>query len=239
MLSARRTITVVIPTLNEEEELPETVNRAFRVPEVLEVIVADGGSSDRTVEIAEMLGCDTIACQAASRGGQIRKGCESAKGEILLLLHADTWLRPDAGSAIDDCLANAGVIGGGFWKEFRGGATHWLMRGSRVRCWLRLALFNRLMGDQAIFCRSTGLEKIGGFPDVPLMEELEFCKSLLEFGDLRLANSTVTTSARKYRRLGVARTYLLMWEISFRHLLGESTQDLYSRYYPGRSRPKP
>ena len=229
-------ISIVIPTINEEDELPETLIRVAGKPEIREVIVADGGSSDRTLEIAEMLGCETATCAKASRGGQIRVGCEAASGKTILILHADTWLPENAGNAIERCLENPAVVGGAFWKEFRGDTRHWLMRGSRTRCLLRLAFFDRLMGDQGIFVRRRVLEKIGGFPDVPLMEEFILCEMLSKSGELRLADATVTTSTRKYEKLGVLRTYLLMWEITLRHLMGESPERLHARYYRSRKR---
>ena len=113
-----RPISVIIPVLNEEEELPETLRRVWLVPEVGEVIVADGGSRDRTCEVAEEYDA-TIIESEPGRGTQLRTGSEAASGDVLLFLHADTWLTADAGRAALDLLNRPGVVAGGYWKRFR------------------------------------------------------------------------------------------------------------------------
>jgi rSAM/selenodomain-associated transferase 2 len=220
-------ISVIIPTLNEADSLAETVRRAKGNPEVSEIIVVDAGSQDRTKVIAEELGCRAVN-GPRSRGGQLRLGAAQAQGEVVLLLHADTWLPPHAGRAALECLRGDGVVAGGFWKAFRN--PHPLMRGSRWRCALRLWLGGRIMGDQAMFVRREILEQVGGVPDVPLMEEFELCRRLRRVGRLALAKATVTTSARRFHQHGVLRTYWRMWSITVRYWLGASPQELRKRY---------
>jgi hypothetical protein len=111
-------ISVVIPTLNESIALPETVRRARLVPEVIEIVVADGGSTDGTREAAANLGCRVVQA-GGGRGGQMRAGSRLVTGQIIILLHADTWLEPDAGKAILNSFRDGSVVGGGFWKRFR------------------------------------------------------------------------------------------------------------------------
>jgi rSAM/selenodomain-associated transferase 2 len=220
-------ISVVIPTLNEGDSLRDAVQRAQRVPEVCEIIVADGGSRDETCEIAGELGCKVLR-GAPGRGGQMRRGATEASGDVILLLHADTWLPPEAGKAILNCLRDSSVSGGGFWKVFR--EPNPLLRGSRLKCAIRLYLGGRIMGDQAMFVRRDVLQEIGGIPDMPLMEEFELCRRLRKFGRLALADATVTTSARRFAKLGVARTYLRMWRVTLSYWLGTKPQEL-SRIY--------
>jgi rSAM/selenodomain-associated transferase 2 len=220
-------ISVIIPTWNEEATLPETVRRARAVPEVGEVIVADGGSTDRTREVAAQWGC-RVCLGGGGRGGQMRLGAAEAVGEVIVLLHADTWLPPEAGRAALRCLQDQRVVGGGFWKVFRDGT--WLMRGSRARCWLRFRMGNRFMGDQAMFMRRLALERIGGVPDVPLMEEYELCRGLGRVGRLALADAVVSTSARRFRERGVLRTYWRMGEVTLRYFLGTPPDQLRRRY---------
>lgn len=222
-----QTISVVIPTLNEEVSLPETVSRARANPEVCEIIVVDGGSRDDTRAVAERLGCGVLE-SPPGRGGQMRFGAARARGDVVLLLHADTWLPPEAGSAALECLREPSVVAGGFWKTFRDAS--WLMRGARFRCGLRLWFGRRILGDQGIFVRRDVLEKIGGVPDMPLMEELELCRRLRKAGRLVLAAATVTTSARRFRQHGVVRTYLRMWWVMLRYRCGTAPAELRRLY---------
>jgi rSAM/selenodomain-associated transferase 2 len=222
-----RSLSIVIPTLNEADELEQTVRRARAIPEVAGITVVDGGSCDGTVELATALGC-TVLMASASRGGQLRLGANEATGDVILLLHADTWLPPGAGRAALACFQQPDVVGGAFWKIFRD--PTWLMRGSRARCGLRLWLGGRLMGDQAIFVRRDALEKIGGVPDLPLMEEFELCRRLRRLGRLVLADATVSTSTRRFQKHGVLRTYWRMGEVTIRHWLGQSPDSLRRIY---------
>ena len=206
-------VSVVIPTLNEADSLPETLRRAKANPEIREIIVVDGGSSDRTKSIARDFGCRVLE-GATGRGGQLRLGASGAKGDVVLLLHADTWLPPNATRAVLDCLRDASVVGGGFWKVFRDPPL--LLRGSRFKCATRLVFGGLVLGDQAMFIRRDVLGQIGGVPSVPLMEEFELCRKLRKVGRLALADATVTTSARRFVKHGIFRTYLRMWSVTIR-----------------------
>ena len=219
---------VVIPTLNEAAELPETLRRLRAVPEVKEVIIADGGSRDATVKLAEAADCVVVNC-APGRGRQLRAGAERATGEVVLLLHADTWVPPEAGRALLTCLARPGVVAGGFYKVFRD-PPNWLVRASRFKCWWRLLVARRVMADQGIFLRRETLARIGGVPDVPLMEEFELCKRLHLLGRIALAEATVVTSARKFRKLGVLRTYALMARVTVGYYRGVPLEELRQLY---------
>jgi rSAM/selenodomain-associated transferase 2 len=222
-----RTISVVIPALNEAQTLTETVSRARSTSGVIEIIVVDGGSEDGTVAEAKRLGCAVLQ-GPRSRGAQLRLGAQEARGDVVMLLHADTWLPAEAGQALLNCLRDRRVVGGGFWKVFR--ERNVLMLGSRVRCALRLLLFRRILGDQVMFVRRTALERIGGVPDVPLMEEFELCRRLRRLGNLVLASATVSTSARRFFKQGVLRTYARMWHVTLRYHLGTPTRDLRDLY---------
>jgi rSAM/selenodomain-associated transferase 2 len=222
-----RTISVVIPTLNEAESLPETVSRARALSAVIEVIVVDADSADATVAVGERLGCQVLR-GPRSRGAQLRLGAARARGDVIMLLHADTWVPVEADRALLNCLRDRLVVAGGFWKVFR--EKQLLMAGSRFRCALRLLLFGRILGDQVMFVRRAALESIGGVPDVPLMEEFELCRRLRPLGRLALASATVTTSARRFAKLGVLRTYLRMWHVTFRYYLGASLRELRKLY---------
>jgi rSAM/selenodomain-associated transferase 2 len=224
---AKLNISVVIPTLNESAALPETVSRARLVAEVREIIVVDGGSTDGTRELAEKLGCRVFTA-GGGRGGQMRAGSQRATGDVIVLLHADTWLAEDAGKAILNSLRDSSVVGGGFWKTFR--ERNLLLAGSRIKCAIRIYIGRRVMGDQAIYIRRETLEKIGGVPEMPLMEEFELCHRMRQVGRLALADSVVTTSARRFARLGIARTYLRMWRVTLSYWMGAGPQKLRRIY---------
>ncbi|MBL9126350.1 MAG: TIGR04283 family arsenosugar biosynthesis glycosyltransferase, partial [Verrucomicrobiales bacterium] len=197
-----RVISAVVPVWNEAENLAETIGRLRRVPELAEILVVDGGSTDGTPELAQRLGCRVLRA-ARGRGAQLRTGALAARGDVVWMVHADTWVEPDAGAAMLRCLRDPLVAGGGFWKRFAD--APWFMRGSRFRCWLRLVWSGRVLGDQALFVRRAALEKVGGVPELPLMEEVELCRRLKAVGRLALAGAPVATSMRRFRRRGIVR----------------------------------
>jgi rSAM/selenodomain-associated transferase 2 len=227
-LKPPQTISIVVPVLNEAESLSGTL--ASLAKEECEIIVVDGGSEDHTISIAKEFGC-TVATSERGRGKQLRVGAGLATGDVILFLHADTLLAPAALEAIKVCLQDPTVVGGACWKRFRD--PHWLMRGSRWRCWTRLHVFRRVLGDQAIFVRREALTAIGGFPDQPLMEEFELCRRLRKLGRLALAPTTVSTSARRFRQFGVMRTYWLMWRVTLLYHLGAKPEALRKLYEKG------
>ena len=220
-------ISFVIPTFNEAAELAATIQHARAVPEAIEVIVADGGSTDETVAIARRLNCRVVEAPRG-RGTQLRAGAATANGYVVMLLHADTWVAPDAGNAALAALAKPTVVGGGCYKVFRN--PHWLMRGSRLKCAIRFHLFHRFMGDQAMFVRRDVLERIGGVPDVPIMEEFELCRLLRCQGRLALAKTVVSTSARRFEERGVLRTYAGMGRVTLQYFLGAPFDELRRLY---------
>jgi rSAM/selenodomain-associated transferase 2 len=222
-----KTISIVIPALNEADSIGETVRRAKALPEIREIILVDGGSRDQTREVAMKLGCRVLTC-VPGRGGQMRLGAAQAAGDVLMMLHADTWLPPHAGAAALNCFRDARVVGGGYWKMFRKGSP--LLWGSRFKCAVRLYLGQRIAGDQALFVRREDLEVVGGVPDMPLMEEFELCRRLRQRGRLALADATLVTSPRRFAKLGVLRTYLRMWWVTTQYRLGTSPEELRRIY---------
>ncbi len=227
---APKTISVVIPAVNEAAELPETLRRLNAIPEVKEIIVVDGGSRDQTVAVAREYNC-TVLESPAGRGRQMRMGAARATGDVVLLVHADSWLPKNAGHALLSSLRDPVVVGGGFWKKFRE-YPHPILYGSRFKCAVRLVFGRRIAGDQGLFIRREVLEEIGGVPDMELMEEFRLCEQLRRIGRLALADATITTSARRFAKFGAIRTYWIMWYVTWKYRLGTPPEELKKLYKP-------
>lgn len=192
-------ISVIIPVLNEERALPATLNCVFAQAGECEVIVADGGSSDRTLAIASAAPRITLVHAPTGRASQMNAGAEQAKGEWLLFLHADTLLPGDALVSIAGLPRE--VEAGGFTHEFSG--NDW---GLRVVSWLhnfRCRRTDVFYGDQALFVRRQLFLKLGGFPDEPMLEDVLFGERLRRVTRPRMLNSRVITDSRKFERQGV------------------------------------
>ncbi len=220
-------LSVVMPVLNEANQLANTVERLRRIPELLEIILVDGGSRDGTAELGGRLGC-RVLITSPGRGHQMRAGAAVAAGDVVVLVHADTWLNPDAGRMLRRCLQDPTVVAGGFWKRFD--ATPWMLKGSRPKCLVRWWVGRRIVGDMAMFIRRSSLEAIGGVPDMELMEDFELSARLRRLGRLALADSTVVTSSRRFIEKGVLRTYLKMWRVATLYRLGKSPAELRKLY---------
>lgn len=203
--AGRGGVSVIIPALNEEEYLPATLVSVQRgAPH--EIIVVDGGSSDRTVEIARRH--DTVVLTATSgRGGQMNAGAAIATGEFLLFLHADTILPADYPALVRTALAPSGVAGGAFKFGIAGEFTgrEIVERGTNWRATHRQMPY----GDQGIFVRREIFAEVGGFPDLPIMEDYEFVRRLRRRGKIVLASGVGLTSGRRWQRLGALRATLL------------------------------
>ncbi len=195
-------LSVIIPTLNERERIAETVRRAL-ASGVDEVIVADGGSADGTVEAAAEAGARTLVGERG-RGSQQNAGARAAAGDTLLFLHADTVLPSDFPRHVAETLARPGVAAGAF--RFRLDDSGFSMALVEWMVMRRCRLFGLPYGDQAIFVRREVFEKAGGFPNAPILEDYELVRSLQRLGRIAIAEADAVTSARRWRRLGVLRT---------------------------------
>jgi rSAM/selenodomain-associated transferase 2 len=193
-------LSVVIPTLNEEGRVADAVRS---VRDDAEVIVVDGGSSDRTCAVAEAAGAALIV-STRGRGIQLAAGARAARGEWLVFLHADTRL--EAGWADALWALPASVVGGAFrfTLDAPRPAYRWLEAGVALRC----RLFRLPYGDQGLFARRSVYETIGGFRPLPLMEDVDFVRRLGRAGALAFPPVRAFTSARRFERRGAARTSL-------------------------------
>lgn len=199
-------ITVVIPTLDEAEQVGEAV-RSASAPGV-EVVVVDGGSGDGTRELATVAGARVIE-STPGRARQLEVGARETGGDAILFLHADTRLPEGWHAALAVALGDPGVVAGAFGFRFdqQSPALRIVEWGAR----LRSALLGLPYGDQALFVRRTALEEVGGIPQVPIMEDLDLVRSLRRRGRLVLLPLDIVTSARRYRAGGPLRTMLRHW----------------------------
>jgi len=207
---------VVIPALNEANRIVGAIESA-RAPDA-EVLVVDGGSRDATRELAATAGARVVS-SPAGRAQQLAAGVRASCGDAIVLLHADTRLPAGFDQAIAGALEDARTVGGAFGMRFD--EADWALRIIEWGARLRVALFGLPYGDQALFVRRQTLEAIGGIPPTPIMEDLDLVKAMRGRGRLALLELSVTTSARRYRARGVARTWFrnalaaVAWRLDF------------------------
>jgi rSAM/selenodomain-associated transferase 2 len=196
-------ISVIVPTLNEEEALPETLQRVLSQGADTEVIVADGGSRDNTRGVvAEMPEVEWVSA-APGRASQMNAGAACASGDWLLFLHADTWLQAGALQSIVDLGDD--VSAGGFRQQFS--SPHWFLAlVSRLHNW-RCSRTRVIYGDQALFIRRDLFVQIGCFPDRDELEDVLISERVLAFTRPVLMPQTVITSSRKFEQRGPYRCF--------------------------------
>ncbi len=192
---------VVIPTLDEEDQIAAAI-RSATAPGV-EVIVVDAGSTDDTRQRAQAAGA-RVMTSPSGRARQLTTGASQARGDAIVFLHADTRLPGGFADAIRMVLRDPAVVGGAFRFRFdhRTLALRMVEWGTRAR----VALLGLPYGDQALFVRRTVLDAIGGFPDTPIMEDLDLVRAMRRRGRLAYLRDPATTSARRHRAYGVFRT---------------------------------
>jgi rSAM/selenodomain-associated transferase 2 len=223
-------ISVIVPVLNEEKTIATTLEALIAFAPH-EIIVVDGGSSDRTREICEPLGVK-VFLSARGRAQQMNYGACHASGDVLLFLHADTKLPDSALRDIAMALRGSECLGGRFDVELEG--EHWMLKVISAMINTRSRLSKIGTGDQAIFVRRSVFEEIGGYPELPLMEDIAFCRRLKRMGEIACLTSRVVTSGRRWEIDGVWRTILKMWTLKLLFLAGVSPSRLKQYYVDAR-----
>ena len=230
---ASRTVSVIIPTLNEAEHLPLTLKHAA-ASEPMEILVADGGSRDDTLRIAAGHGA-TLVSSPPNRARQMNAGAAAARGETLLFLHADTLLPANYRDAMLALLRRPEVVGGAFRFRIRDRFPgRWLVESTTN---LRSRLWRMPYGDQALFVRRWAFNALGGFPDLAIMEDYEFVRRLRRLGKLALMEAPVLTSGRRWQRFGFLRTTLINKLIILGYRCGLSPAKLATLYRGRTQRP--
>jgi len=211
-------ISVIIPALNEEKALPETLCRLLRQRGAYEVIVVDGGSGDRTCEIVRTEPQARLLTAPKGRASQMNTGAKEAKGEWLLFLHADTRLPEGALARLNAMEPDSTIQAGGFLHRFSGG--DWRLRMVSGLDNFRCRRTGIIYGDQAMFVRRELFDRMGGFPDQPILEDVAFCEKLVQVTAPVLLAPPVLTDSRKFVKMGVwrslARVLLIILCVEFR-----------------------
>jgi rSAM/selenodomain-associated transferase 2 len=229
-------LTVIIPALDEAAGIGDTIARldAARARGT-EVIVVDGGSADATVAIAAAAGVRT-ARSGRGRATQMNAGAAVASGDTLLFLHADTLAPEDLDLQIAAALASGSHAWGRFDVRILGRSRMLRVVGAAMN--LRSRLTGISTGDQGLFVRRSVFRHVGGFPDVPLMEDVELCRRLGRISRPACLRVRLHTSGRRWETSGVWRTIILMWRLRLAYFLGAPPERLAQRYRDaGRSGP--
>ena len=225
----RAAVSIVIPTLNAGESLPgclASLMEGLEAGVIRELVIADGGSDDATLAIADAAGAVLVEA-AASRGGQLRRGAEAAEGDWLLFLHADTWLAPGWSAAVRAHLREAPEKAGWFGLRFDApGAAARIVAG-----WanLRARLLGLPFGDQGLLISRSLYDAVGGFVDIALMEDVAMARALGR-KRLRRLPAIARTSARRYAREGWLRRGARNLTLQIRFFAGDSPERLARRY---------
>ncbi|WP_414549756.1 TIGR04283 family arsenosugar biosynthesis glycosyltransferase [Anabaena sp. CCY 0017] len=220
------TISIIIPTFNEAANIENAI--ASTQPSTnVELIVVDGGSQDDTVNIAKSLGVKVIS-SPPGRAVQMNAGAMAATGDILLFLHADTLLPAGFDNMVRSALQQPKTVAGAFTLQID--ADYWALRWVEKGVNWRSHFYQMPYGDQAIFLTTEIFQKIGKFPDLPIMEDFELIRRLKRTGKIAIIPVPVITSARRWLKKGVFYTTLLNQIIITAYFLGISPERIRSWY---------
>lgn len=220
-------LSIIVPALNEAANIEAAVTALAPYRERgVELIVVDGGSRDGTPARARPF-ADHVCVAACGRAVQMNAGRVAARGDILLFLHADTRLPENADALIVEGLARSHRVWGRFDVRFDRGGLLTLVAAMMN---LRSRLTGIATGDQALFVTRAAFDAAGGFPPIPLMEDISLSKHLKRIGPALCLRARVTTSARRWEENGTLRTILLMWRLRLAYFFGADPAQLARQY---------
>ncbi len=221
-------VSIIIPALDEATSLPATLDSlGNQQPAPVEIMVVDGGSTDATREIARDRGARVIE-SPPGRGRQLHTGAGAARGSVLLFLHADTILPPGALFVMHGLLTDPGTVGGRFRLSFP--HRHPVL--DMIAFLSRLPWTWTSYGDSAFFVRREIYHRIGGFEDVPLLEDVRFYRALKKRGRVHVIPAPVVTSCRRFCRRGPLRQLIENIGLVASHSAGRGWEGLTDRYSP-------
>jgi rSAM/selenodomain-associated transferase 2 len=225
-----KTLSVIVPMLNEERTIARTLDAIAAAAPGAQLIVVDGGSSDMSRDEARQR-CALLLIAQRGLASQMNTGALAADGEVLAFVHADTTVPPSFGNDIATALADPAVVGGRFDVRLDEDSAIFRVIGRLIS--MRSRLSRTGTGDQAIFLRREVFERIGGYRDLPICEDLDLARRLKRAGRVACLHPCVTTSARRWRERGVIATTLRMWFVRAAFLLGAPPDRLAHLYKRG------
>ena len=221
-------VSMIVPTLNEATTIVSTLRR-LKSEACEELIVVDASSPDGTAGLARAEGVIVID-SPRGRGVQQNLGAAAAGGDVLVFLHADCWLEPGAIAGLRAFLARHPKVPAGCFR-MRVEAAHLLYRSIDAAAHLRAGLLGIPYGDQGIFVRRGAFDRVGGFPEIPLMEDVGISLRLRRLGRLAVLPQRIHVSPRRWQRHGIVRQTLRNWSLTAAAALGVPPADL-ARFYP-------
>jgi rSAM/selenodomain-associated transferase 2 len=219
-------VSIIVPALNEEGLIGDFLRHLTASFPEAEIIVVDGGSDDGTVHIAE--GMARVIHSPKGRGAQMNAGAKVATGDILWFLHADCRPSPDSIGLIQDALANESVLGGGFRWALTG--SKWYYKPFTALAHLKNKRRRNLFGDMGIFVRKDIFERMGGYQDIPIFEEVEFNNRLRKLGETVILDEPLPSSDRKLLTEGPLRAFIKNDILKIAYSLGFSPEYLKKFY---------
>ena len=222
-------ISIIIPTINEANNLPLLLSDLSILKEVGEILIIDGGSEDRTVDIANIYGAKVYKSKERNRGLQLNIGAKNSKGHWLIFLHADTRIKHDWLTKIK--LVFKGDKNYIYYFKFKINHKNLIYRVLEILVNFRSKYFKTPYGDQGLIIHRSTYFKNNGFRKIPLMEDVDFLRRLNDKEVLKQINFPIFTSPRKWERTNILLQALKNWNFRRRWLKGESTKSIYSDYY--------
>lgn len=230
LLNNQLSVGCVIPVLNEAKGLHGLISRLVHL-EADEIVLVDGGSIDGSREILQESGLEWIRSEPG-RAIQMNAGSSRIKSDIVLFIHADTEITSSDIEVVRKVMRDSQYAAGRFDVRLSGGAVAFRLIESMIN--LRSRLTKISTGDQCIFVRRSVFDEMGGFPNQPLMEDIEISKRLKRLGGIACLHEKVITSSRRWQRFGIFRTVVLMWRLRLLYWLGGDVQALVQMYRQAR-----
>lgn len=220
-------ISIIIPTLNEAKNIRNTCANVRQIGHTGELIIVDGGSTDHTPQLALPFG--KVITSQRGRAVQMNTAAKLAKGEILWFLHADCNPHPRSLEAIQTALRNNSVVGGAFIYILD--EPGMIYRLSEFLSNHKNRILSIFYGEMGIFVRKTAFERLGGYLEIPIMEDIDFCLRLKKIGSVAILPQHILVSARRWKKEGVAKNIIRNWLLQIGWRLGISPQSLV-KFYP-------
>ena len=222
-------ISIIIPTINEANNLPLLLSDLSTMRKEGEIIIVDCGSEDKTIDIANIYGTKVCISKERNRGLQLDMGANNSKGDWLIFLHADTRLTHDWFRKTNSFLkGNKNSI---YYFKFKIYHKKLIYRFLEILVNFRSNFFKQPYGDQGLIIHRTTYFKNNGFRKIPLMEDVDFLRILNNKKDLKQLNSTIFISSRKWEKTNIFLQAIRNWRLRRRWLKGESLKSIYTDYY--------